>query len=98
MRILSVWVFEFIRLLGRGRLHPLNADCPICRQMVRLHYNRAGRRHLFEHAREYSRALYEGSRYSAHYTASIKCLGSGSIARFDPRPNENQRFKPPTSL
>ena len=98
MRILSVWVFEFIRLLGRGRLHPLNADCPICHQMVRLHYNRAGRRHLFEHAREYSRTLYEGSRYSAHYTANIKCLGSGSIVRFDPRPNENQRFKPPTSL
>lgn len=98
MRILSVWVFEFIRLLGRGRLHPLNADCPICHQMVRLHYNRAGRRHLFEHAREYSRALYEGSRYSAHYTANIKCLGSGGIAQFDLRPNENQRFKPPTSL
>ena len=69
MRILSVWVFEFIRLLGRGRLHPLNAECPICHQMVRLHYNRAGRRHLFAHAREYSRALYEGSRYSAHYSA-----------------------------
>jgi len=98
MRILSVWVIEFIRLLGRGRLHPLNAECPICHQMVRLHYNRAGRRHLFAHAREYSRALYEGSRYSAHYSAEMKCLGSGSPARFDPRPNENQHFKPPTSL
>jgi hypothetical protein len=98
MRILSVWVIEFIRLLGRGRLHSLNAECPICHQMVRLHYNRAGRRHLLAHAREYSRALYEGSRYSAHYSAEMKCLGSGSPARFDPRPNENQHFKPPTSL
>ena len=100
MRILSVWVFEFIRLLGRVRLHPLNAECPFCHQMVRLHHNRAGRRHLFAHARKYSRALYEGSRYCAHYSADyeMKCLGSGSPARFDPRPNENQRFKPPTSL
>ena len=51
MRILSVWVLEFIKLLGRRRLHPLNAECPICHQMVRLHYNKAGRRHLFAHAR-----------------------------------------------
>jgi hypothetical protein len=39
MRILSVWVFEFIKLLGRRRLHPLNAECPICHRVVRLHYN-----------------------------------------------------------
>ena len=58
MRILSVWVLEFIKLLGRRRLHPLNAQCPICHQMVRLHYNKAGRRHLFAHARAYSRTLY----------------------------------------
>jgi hypothetical protein len=100
MRILSVWVIEFIKLLGRRRRHPLNAECPICHQMVRLHYNKAGRRHLFGHARAYSRALYEGSRYRAHYIAKmkIKCLGSGIPAKFDPRPNENQHFKPPKSL
>ena len=45
-----------------------------------------------------SRALYEGSRYGAHYAATIKCVGSGALAKFDPRPNENQRFKPPKSL
>ena len=73
MRNLSVWVVEFIKLLGRRRLHPLNAECPICHQMVRLHYNNAGRRHLLAHARACSRALYEGSRYRAHYTANIKC-------------------------
>ena len=98
MRILSVWVLEFIKLLGRRRLHSLNAECPICHQMVRLHYNKAGRRHLFAHARTYSRTLYEGSRYGAHYTAKIKCVGSGMLANFDPRPNESQQFKLPKSL
>ena len=98
MRILSVWVLEFIKLLGRRRLHSLNAECPICHQMVRLHYNKAGRRHLFAHARAYSRTLYEGSRYRAHYTAKIKCVGSGMLATFDPRPNESQQFKLPKSL
>ena len=99
MRILSVWVLEFIKLLlGGRRLHPLNAECPICHRMVRLHYNKAGRRHLFAHARAYSRTLYEGSRYGAHYTAKIKCVGSGMLAKFDPRPNESQQFKLPKSL
>ena len=98
MRIFSVWVIEFIRLLGRRRLHPLNAECPICHQMVRLHYNKAGRHHLFAHARAYSRALYEGSRYGAHYIAKTKCLGSDTPPKFDPRPNEKQHFKPPKSL
>ena len=98
MRALSVWVIEFIKLLGRRRLYPLNAECPICHQMVRLHYNNAGRRHLLAHARACSRTLYEGSRYCAHYTANNKCLGSGTLARFDPRPNEDQRFKTPKSL
>jgi len=98
MRIFSVWVIEFLKLIGRRRLHPINAECPICRQMIRLHYNKAGRRHVFAHARATSRALYEGSRYGVHYAAKIKCLGSGALAKFDPRPNENQRFKPPKSL
>src|SRR2546423_14907691 len=95
MRILSVWVLEFIKLLGRRRLHPLNAECPICYQMLRLHYNKAGRRHLFAHARAYSRTLYEGSRYRAHYTSKTKCVSSGMLATFDPRPNESQQFKLP---
>jgi hypothetical protein len=58
---------------------------------------RAGRRHLFAHARACSRTLYEGSRYRAHYTAKIKCVGSGMLAKFDPRPNESQQFKLPKS-
>jgi hypothetical protein len=61
--------------------------------MVRLHYKKAGRRHLLAHARAYTRALYEGSRFCAHYTAKMKCGGSGNLAKFDPRPNENQHFK-----
>ena len=97
MPSLSVWVLEFIKLLGGRRLHPLNAECPICHQMVRLHYNKAGRRHLFAHARAYSRSLYEGSRYAAHNTEKIKCLGSGMLAKFDPSPNEAQHFKLPKS-
>jgi len=98
MRILTVWVIEFVKLLGGRRLHPLNAECPICHQMVRLHFNKAGRQHLFAHARAYSHALYEGSRYRAHYFSKIKCLGSGAPAKFDPRPNENLHFKLPRSL
>jgi len=98
MRILSVWIIEFLKLLGRRRLHPLNAECPICHQMVRLHYNNAGRRHVLAHARACSRTLYEGSRYCAHYTEKIKCLGSGMLAKFDPHPEEHQRFKPPRSV
>ena len=87
MRILSVWVLEFIKLLlGGRRLHPLNAECPICHRMVRLHYNKAGRRHLFAHARAYSCTLYEGSRYGAHYTAKVNvgvlaCWRSSTRAR-----------------
>ena len=94
MRHFSVWVVEFFKLLGGRRLHPLRTPCPICGRMVRLHVDRAGRRHVFEHAR----ALYEGSRYREHYSAKIRCLGSGVAANFDPRPDESQHFKLPTSL
>lgn len=94
MRHLSVWVIEFFKLLGGQRLRPLTAQCPICQQMVRLHLNRAGRRHVFAHAR----ALYEGARFSVHHAAKIKCVASGSPRLFDPRPGEHQRFKLPSSL
>jgi hypothetical protein len=95
MRHFSVWVVEFIKLLGGGRrLHPLTTQCPICQQVVRLHVNKAGRQHVFAHAR----ALYDGSRISVHYVAKIKCVGSDSTMLFDPRPRENQRFKLPGSL
>ena len=39
MRIFSIWALELLKLVGRRRLHPLNVECPICHQMVRLHYN-----------------------------------------------------------
>ncbi len=94
MRHLSVWIMELIKLVGGRRLHPLVTQCPVCRQMVRLHVNKAGRRHVYTHARE----LYEGSRFSVHYAAKFKCVGSGSRKLFDPRPNESQRFKLPSSL
>jgi hypothetical protein len=94
VRYLSVWVIELFKLLGRRRLHPLTTQCPICQQVVRLHVDKAGRRHAFAHAR----ALYEESRVSVHYAAKIKCLGSDSLKRFDPRPNEHQRFKLPSAL
>lgn len=98
MRNVLIWIVEFLKLAGRRRLHPVNAECPICGQMVRLHYREAGRRHVLAHARVGSRALYEGSRYAVHYTAKLKCLGSEMLAKFDPRPNENQYFNPPRSL
>jgi hypothetical protein len=94
MRHFSVWVVELCKLLGRRRLHPLRTPCPICGQMVRLHVDKAGRRHVFAHAR----ALYEGSRYREHYAAKIRCVGSGIAAKFDPRPDERQHFKLPRSL
>jgi hypothetical protein len=94
MRHFSVWLVEFLKLLAGQRIHPLTAECPICRQMVRLHVDKAGRRHVFAHARE----LYQGSRYSVHYAANTKCTGSGSVKLFDPRPNERQHFKLPNVL
>jgi hypothetical protein len=94
MRIFSVWIFELVKLVGSRRLHPLNAECPICHKMVRLHYNKAGRRHLLAHAR----ALYEGSRYGVHYHAKVRCVGSGARAAFNPRPQETQRFKLPNRV
>jgi hypothetical protein len=94
MRHLSVWVIELFKLIGGRRLHPLRTQCPICQQMVRLHVNKAGRRHVFAHAR----ALFEGSRFSVHYAAESKCIGSGSPMLFDPRPNEHQHFKLPNAL
>jgi hypothetical protein len=94
MRDLFIWVIELSRLIGGGRLYPLTTQCPICQQMVRLHVNKAGRRHVYAHAR----ALYEGSRFSVHYAAKGKCVGSGSPKLFDPRPNERQKFKLPNSL
>lgn len=97
MRV-AVWLFELIKLLGGRPVHPLNAECPICHRMVRLHYNKAGRRHMIAHAHTYSRTLYEGSRFGAHYTAKMKCVGSGMLAKFDPRPNEPQHFNAPKSL
>jgi hypothetical protein len=94
MRDLGVWVAEFFKLLGGRRLRPLTTQCPICQQMVHLHVNKAGRRHVFAHAR----ALYEGARLSAHYAARVRCVGSGSSKLFDPRPGEHQRFKLPSCL
>jgi hypothetical protein len=98
MRNLVVWLVEFLKLVGRRRLYAVNAECPICHQMIRLHYRKAGRRHVLAHARACSRALYEGSRYAVHHTAKFRCLGSGTRASFDPRPNENQCFQIPRSL
>jgi hypothetical protein len=99
MRHFSVWVVEFFKLIGGklpggSRLHPIRTACPFCGQLVRLHVDKAGRRHVFAHAR----ALYEGSRYRVHYTAKARCLGSGVPAKFDPRPDEDQRFKLPSVL
>ena len=94
MRLFSIWVIEFLKLVGRQRLHPVATQCPICHQMVRLHVNKAGRRHVFGHAR----GLYEGSRFGEHYTAEMRCVGSGAPTAFNPRPNEDQRFKLPAVL
>lgn len=94
MRHFSVWVIEFFKLLGGRRLHPLRTECPICHQMVRLHVDKSGRRHVFAHAR----ALYEGSRLSVHYAAAARCVGSGRPKLFDPRPHEHQEFKLPRPL
>jgi hypothetical protein len=94
MRHLLIWAVEFAKLIGGRRLHPLTTPCPICRQTVRLHVDKAGRRHVFGHARR----LYEGARLSAHDAASMRCVGSGRRMLFDPHPSERQHFKLPHSL
>jgi hypothetical protein len=90
MRHLSVWVVEFIKLLVGRRIHPLLTQCPICQQTVHLHVNRAGRRHVFAHAR----GLYEGCRLCKHYVGKIKCLGSGALmfANLETRPGNAHEF------
>ena len=94
MQLLSQWVREFLKLLGGRRLHPVTTQCPICRQSVRLHVNKAGRRHVLGHAQ----ALYEGARLDVHDVAKVQCIGSQSVKVFDPRPDEKQRFKLPETL
>jgi hypothetical protein len=94
MQLLPLWLREFLKMVSGRRLYPLTTQCPICRQLVRLHVNKAGRRHVFGHAR----ALYEEARLDVHRAAKIKCVGSKSVRVFDPRPNEQQRFKLPESL
>jgi hypothetical protein len=91
---LFVWIAELLKLAAGRKLHPLTTRCPVCQQAVRLHVNYAGRRHMLAHAR----ALYEGSKFSVHYAANIKCVGSGAPSVFNPRPNEPQQFKLPASL
>lgn len=94
MQLFSLWVRETLKVLGGRRLHPLTTQCPFCQQSVRLHVNKAGRRHVFGHAR----ALYEGARLHVHHVAKVKCVGSKSVKVFDPRPGEPQSFKLPESL
>jgi hypothetical protein len=94
MQRLSIWIRESLKLLSGQRLHPLMAQCPICRQWVRLHANKAGRQHVLRHAQ----ALYEGARLDVHRVSKVKCAGSKSVKVFDPRPGEQQRFRLPNSL
>lgn len=94
MRLLTEWVQEFLKLLSGHQLHPLTTQCPICRQSVRLHVNKAGRRHVFGHAQ----ALYEGARFDVHYVLQAECVGSRGAKLFDPRPGEHQRFRLPEAL
>ena len=94
MRHGFIWFIELFKLFSGRRPHPLSTECPICRQMVRLHVNKGGRRHMYAHAR----SLYDGSRFYAHNVAKMKCPGSRRLAVFDPRPNERQRFKLPDVL
>jgi hypothetical protein len=94
MQLISVWVRELLKVLSRRRLHPLSTQCPICRQSVSLHVDKAGRRHVLGHAR----AVYEGARLGVHHVAKVECVGSRSVKVFDPRPGERQRFKLPDIL
>ena len=81
MRHAFTWAIELVKLFSGQRLHPLSTECPICRQMVRLHVDKGGRRHMYAHAR----SLYEGSRFYAHDAAKMKCPGSSAPAVFDQR-------------
>jgi hypothetical protein len=94
MRHISVWLIELFKLYSRRQLHPLRTKCPFCQQMIRLHVNKEGRRHMYAHAR----ALYEGARFYPHYAVKMKCPGSRTLVVFDPHPNEQQHFKLPNAL
>lgn len=94
MRHLSVWVIEFLKLLGERRPRPLAAQCPICGKMVRLHVNKAGRRHMLGHARALYRRLRD---FRALCSKSQMCPFTQAKV-FHPHPDENQHFKLPDSL
>src|SRR6266576_6861149 len=89
---LSVWLIEFIKLLGGRRLHPLNAECPICHRMVRLHYNKAGRRHMFAHARVLARALRRLSLLRALY-GEVEVHRVGHAGEVRPPPERSATFQ-----
>ena len=96
MRHLSVWVVELFKLVGRRRLHPLRTPCPICGDKW---FASTSTKPDADTCSRTARALYEGSlRYGVHYASEIRCVGSGNLAQFDPRPNEHQRFKLPSAL
>jgi hypothetical protein len=94
MRHLYAWLIELWKLIEGRRLYPIVVQCPVCQQKVRLHVNNAGRRHVYGHAV----SLYQGAQFGRHFVGSARCLGSGRIKQFDPRPSEHQHFKLPDSL
>jgi hypothetical protein len=57
MRHISVWLIELFKLYSRRWLHPLRTKRPFCQQMVRLHVNKEGRRHMNAHASALHEAL-----------------------------------------
>ena len=71
------------------KLHPIHAMCPICKQSVRLRHNKAGRRHVLAHLREFYRFCW-------HLAGFKVCKGSGKQPNFHPHPQENEYYKPPS--
>ena len=94
MKQLYAWLVELWKLIDGRRLYPIVVQCPVCRQNVRLHVNKAGRRHVYGHAV----SLYQGAQFRRHFVGNMQCSGSGTTKEFDPRPTERQHFKLPDSL
>ena len=76
LRLLCVWVVEFLKAFGGGGFTLLRHNVPCASRWFA------------------STSISQ----AADYAANLKCMGSDSPKRFDPRPSEHQYFKLPGSL
>ena len=90
MRILSVWVLE----LADGDVTRSMAECPSAiKWCVYITIRPAGDIYSPTHVHVHTHALCMKDRVTARTNG--EGIGSGMLAKFDPRPNESQQFRMP---